>query len=1012
MTPTPVISGFVLYAERTIRVGRHDAASGGDIGVHAVAKGDGPQVTIADSAAIEPDRVVYAPSLALGRDVRIGAMEANSIIDDGVAIGPLTPFPAAVMPPLPLAPPIGASGSDVTVSHGEVTALQPGSYGALSVSGTAALNPGRYSFTKVTVGHGAKLLAIAGDVYVSVAESLATGREVEIAPGFGQSAAHLTIAFSAQDVGPIPTASLGERSRIRALVSAPHGTLALADDVHATGAFAAMDIALGEHVRVEFEGGLPANAPGQQGSQQLSGYYGPHPNPSVAPLVGPVPANTPVALQIGLPMQDPAGLQAFIQAVSDPKNPKFRQHMTQAQFYSAHGATAADYAALQAWATAQGFTTYATYPNNLLLSVVGTAAQVEQALYVNLVYRLRQDGLTSFVAVDREPSLDLVVAILQISGLTSFRVPQRGGTTTGSAGGFQSSDLRAAYLGPSPDLLALTGAGQVVGLLELDLYQQSDIAAYDASQTPPLNPANVTLVSIEAAPLGASGYSNDIEVAADIELVQAMAPDAQVRVWETTVGITSHADDGLHAMATSNPPLTCASSSWEFGRSDNSQQALDQMAAQGVSFFQASMDYGNVGDPQSNLDMGSQVLVGGTVLATNSVLTGLPSPTYPADYYAGETTWNQHPPLQGKGVTGGGIMDGNNLNGECYCWPAPFCCGSGVQIPGYQVAIMQATAAGNGGSNTWRNYPDVALVAQNLEIFYNGSPGTFWGTSAAAPLWAGFIALVNQLIAKSDPGAGLAGFLNPTLYDIGLTRGSSVDLYAACFTDIADGVSNANGFPGPPFNPAAGVGFRSVPGYDLCTGLGSPKPALITQLGSPTPADAVFRVIRFIIGTGDADLRGNGGFGTGCKGSGCTADVFWPGGGTSTFTLKPIDTDESWNNWTSTGPIDFPIPATDNSGNPVPVLNESQGIVGVRLNQQQGNYSAPCGPNNWDIASLSVSLVAPTLVIKPLCQLNLVGTAHLQDGSTGLVRLSNSAGSSGNGPSSPIYTTGAGSGCP
>jgi Pro-kumamolisin, activation domain len=1012
MTANPVISGFVLYAEKSMSVGRHDVVSGGDLGVHAVAKADsGPQAEIADCVSIEPDHVVYSPSLVLGRDVRIGAMEANSIIDDGIAIGPLTLFPAAAMPPLPLAPPIGASGPDLTVNPGDVTALHPGSYGTLAVSGTAALNPGRYSFTKVTVGHGAKLLAIAGDVFISVAESLATGREVEIAPAFGQSAAHLTISFCAQDVKPIPTASLGERSRIRALVSVPHGTLALADHVHATGAFAAMDIALGEHVRVEFEDGLPVNAPGQKGGQQLSGYYGPHPNPSVAPLIGPVPANTPVALQIGLPMRDPAGLQTFIEQVSDPKNPKFRQYMTQAQFNSTHGATDADYAALKAWATAQGFTTYATYPNNLLLSVFGTAAQVEQALYVNLVYRVRQDG-TSFIAVDREPSLDLAVSILEISGLTSFRVPQRAGATTGSAGGFQSSDLRAAYVGPSPELLALTGAGQVVGLLELDLYQQSDITAYDASQTPPLNPSNVTLVSIEAPPLGASGYSNNLEVALDIEMVQAMAPGAQVLVWETTVGITSHADDGLHAMATSTPPLTCASCSWSFGRSNNSQQALDQMAAQGVSFFLASGDYGNIGDPQGNQDMGSQILVGGTFLATNSVLTGLPSPTYPADYYAGETTWNQHPPLQGKGLTSGGIMDGNNLNGQCYCWPNPFCCGSGVQIPGYQVAIMQATAADNGGSNTWRNYPDVAMVAANLEIFYNGSPGTAWGTSAAAPLWAGFIALVNQLIKESDPSAGLAGFLNPTLYDIGLTRGTSVDLYAACFNDIADGVSNANGFPGFPFNPPAGVGFKSVPGYDLCTGLGSPKPALITQLGSPTPADAVFRVIRFIIGTGDADLRGNGGFGTGCKGSGCTADVFWPGGGMSTFTLKPIDTDDSWNNWTSTGPIDFPIPATDSSGNPVPVLNESQGIVGVRINQQQGNYSAPCGPNNWDIASLSVSLVAPTLVIKPLCQLNLVGTSQLQDGSTGLVRLSNTPGSSGNGPSSPIYTTGAGSGCP
>ena len=130
-----------------------------------------------------------------------------------------------------------------------------------------------------------------------------------------------------------------------------------------------------------------------------------------------------------------------------------------------------------------------------------------------------------------------------------------------------------------------------------------------------------------------------------------------------------------------------------------------------------------------------------------------------------------------------------------------------------------------------------------------------------------------------------------------------------------------------------------------------------------------------------------------------------------TVTLKPTDTDDSWDNWTSTGPIIQPIPATDSNGNPVPVLNETQGITGVRINMQEGNYVAPCTADNWDIASLNVSLVAATLVVPPLCQLNLVGTAQLQDGSTGLARLSETQGSSGDGLSSPIFPTGPGSGC-
>jgi hypothetical protein len=89
------------------------------------------------------------------------------------------------------------------------------------------------------------------------------------------------------------------------------------------------------------------------------------------------------------------------------------------------------------------------------------------------------------------------------------------------------------------------------------------------------------------------------------------------------------------------------------------------------------------------------------------------------------------------------------------------------------------------------------------------------------------------------------------------------------------------------------------------------------------------------------------------------------------------------------------------------MLTPSQGLTGVRINLMQNNpdFSA----DNWDIAALQVSLFNPGS--PQVCQLNLVGTSVLQDGSTGLVRLSKNADSSGNGPSSPIFSTGPGSGC-
>ncbi|MGB6728355.1 MAG: hypothetical protein WBE74_20860, partial [Terracidiphilus sp.] len=105
--------------------------------------------------------------------------------------------------------------------------------------------------------------------------------------------------------------------------------------------------------------------------------------------------------------------------------------------------------------------------------------------------------------------------------------------------------------------------------------------------------------------------------------------------------------------------------------------------------------------------------------------------------------------------------------------------------------------------------------------------------------------------------------------------------------------------------------------------------------------------------------------------------------------------------------LDFPIPAIDDQGNPIAPLTQTNGIAGVTINQVQSNpgWSA----NNWDIAAIQVSLFNPGS--PQVCQLNLVGTSILQDGSTGLVRLSLTAGSSGNGPSSPEFLTGPGSGC-
>lgn len=952
MTTPVTIRSFSLYAEQRLVLGPGNRVEDGDIGVRSRSrKSDGAQLIVGARSRIWRDHEVIAPSVTLGDDVECGRILTDVLVDHGIPLRSEHPFPASVMPTLPLASVTSAGSQAVTVAEGQVSTLTPGSYGDLTVYGSLVLNPGDYVFSTITIGHHATV-ASAGTVRVMVANYLSAGREARLHPLFHQTAGQLQILVAGTDpAGTIPTVSFGEHAKVRALLGAPHGTAALANHVHVTGAVAGYVIVAGEDVVIRHEGGFPEKSPGQEGSQQLSGAYGVPPGPGTDPAVGPVPADTGISLSIGLPIRDNTSLQTLIASVSDPKSPQFRQYISQDTFNATYGATAGDYQALQAWAAAAGFTTIATFPNRLLLRVTGTAAQVQQALFVNLLYRERDDG-SLFVATDRDLSLNLSVPVLEINGLGDAVLPVHAALNgTGAGGSYRAADLRNAYLGVGSPLQALDGSGQQVGIVEFASFVGSDITGYFKKQLPaqgedsPLPAPNVTLVEVEAAPIFAPGppaRSSD-EANTDVEMVYAMAPKATISVFQGTTGITDRLDAILHGMATFTPQLTVASCSLAFGKSDNTQQAIDQMAAQGVSFFTASGDQGDTVESDS-MKMNHQTLVGGTILSTNPLG---PAGSYPVPYYAGEGTWPN---------SGGGIM-------------------SDVAIPDYQVGIMQISATANGGSTTHRNYPDVAMPAQDVEIFTSGGlTNGLAGTSIAAPLWAGFTALINQMSLQNN--GGLMGFLNPTLYDIGLTRGESgnADLYATCFNDIQDNVSNG--------------GFRSVPGYDLVTGLGSPKSGLIYQLASPTPTTPVeFHQIRFIVGTGGDDLRGD---------STATADVFLKNGEQFTVTLKAKNAG-SWDNGSIHGPLDFDIPGT------VTLPTPTEALSGVRINLIQGG-SFPETDDNWDINSLQASLF--NTGSEQLCQLNLVGNFQLQDGSTGLVRLSGSPGSSGVGPSSPKYATG------
>jgi subtilase family serine protease len=475
-----------------------------------------------------------------------------------------------------------------------------------------------------------------------------------------------------------------------------------------------------------------------------------------------VPGATRISLAVGLPLRNQAELENLLKQLSDPRSPNFRQYLTPVQFAERFSPTAEDYQALAAFFQANGLAVTATHPNRTILDVSGTVADIESTFQVNMLYWSHPTRGT-FFAPDREPSVDAGVTILDITGLDNFVLPRPmdlkslpldGATplTTGSgpAGLFIGGDFRAAYA-PS---VTLNGSGQTIGLFELDGFYANDVQAnFQRAGLPSVPVETVLLDDFNGTPA-----SGNIEVTLDIMMAAYMAPAAtNIIVYEGT-----NWNDVLNRMATDNL-ASQLSSSWTYSPTNaTTEQIFKQMIAQGQSLFQASGDGGAYsGAISPPADDPNITVVGGTSLTT----------TGPGGVWQSETTWVD---------SGGGVST---------VWP----------IPSYQESVNMTAA---GGSSVMRNIPDVALTA-DIQIFLicnNGQAVEVGGTSAAAPLWAGFLALANQQAAGS--GKARIGFLNPLIYAIG--TGSSYQ------TDLHDIVTGNND------------GYVALPGYDLATGWGSP----------------------------------------------------------------------------------------------------------------------------------------------------------------------------------------------
>ncbi len=540
--------------------------------------------------------------------------------------------------------------------------------------------------------------------------------------------------------------------------------------------------------------------------------------------MGRFPGTNRLHLAIGLPLRNRETLDQLLQQIYDPASPNFRHYLTPEQFTERFGPTEQDYEAVIHFAKANGLTVTATHGNRVLLDVSGSVTQIEQALHVALQVYQHPHENRRFFAPDAEPSVDLDVSLADISGLNDYSLPSPKSirwepaalgsvvtpqTGSGSGGTYAGTDFKNAY---APGT-TLNGAGQMVGLVQFDGFYTNDIVTYEnllpGSPRVPLQ--TVLLDSFNGNPTGNGG---NVEVSLDIEMAIAMAPGLSgIVVFEgNPAGGFFNPNDVLNNMAASNTVrnLSC-SWGWSGGPDTTTENIFLQMAAQGQSFFNASGDSdaftpGQVDSPDftgSPTSSPNITQVGGTTLTMSGAGAA----------YGSETVWNR-----------GFVASANAYQGSS----------GGVSsfysLPAWQQGISMTA---NLGSATQRNIPDVAMTADNVQVFYgNGSSGTVVGTSIAAPLWAGFMALVNQQAAAA--GRAAIGFANPSLYALG--KGTN---YAGCFHDTATGNN---------FWSSSPTNFPAVTGYDLCTGWGTPTGT---------------NLINALVGLADTSIIQNGGFETG-----------------------------------------------------------------------------------------------------------------------------------------------------
>ncbi|HWB59978.1 MAG TPA: protease pro-enzyme activation domain-containing protein [Chthoniobacteraceae bacterium] len=440
--------------------------------------------------------------------------------------------------------------------------------------------------------------------------------------------------------------------------------------------------------------------------------------------------------------------------------------------------TQADYDAVTAWLTSQGFKITKQSASRISIFATGSVDKIQKAMKVSFA-RVSLEGVeyTSAISAPSIPAR-LATVLVGVNGLQPHirahkhlvhvdGAPKNstdGTVVTSSTNGTSQPYTPAQILHPySADKISDNGSGQTIAIVIDVLPLKTDLTSFWSKYGVSQSLSNITLTQVTGSAGTPSG-----EESLDTEWSSSIAPGAKVRVYATGDLASNDLDTGYEAVyedVIANPSFNLHQMSMSYGIAEpgstagqifTDTQYFAQLASAGVTLFASSGDNGNNPDGVSVENPASDPNVTGVGGTSLTLTSGSAINT--------EVAWNS---------SGGGT--------SIYFSRPPWQNGTGVP------------------AGSTRCVPDIAAPADPNEgayVWLNGSQQVFGGTSWSSPTWAGFCALLNQ--ARSKAGLGPIGVLAPKLYTLIGTNN---------FHDITSGNN----------------GYATGTGYDLVTGIGSPN---------------------------------------------------------------------------------------------------------------------------------------------------------------------------------------------